>query len=154
MVKRHTFRLGTVLRLRKMTEDDCRRRVAMQLREIARVESDVRRLEEQFEWETGRSRKDQQNPTMDVMTIRRRRSYMGHLQRRRQECAEQVGTLQEKLSQEQRALADASREVKALEKLRDKQLARQREMELRAQRAEEDEIGRQMFLRFRSVSTE
>ena len=152
MAKRFTFRLGTVLRLRKMAEDDCRRRVAARLREIARVESDIRRLEEQFEWEVGRSRDDQRDPHMDVMTVRRRRSYMGHLQRRTRVCEQQMRTLQQKLEEDRSTLALASKRVKALEKLRDRQWTRHIEAQRRAERVEEDEIGQQLFLRHRVLS--
>ena len=154
MAKKYTFRLQTVLRLRKTAEDECRRRVAGRLREIARVESEVRHLHEQFAWEVDRSRDDQRNPAMNVMTIRRRRGYMGHLQRRKGECEAQVRVLREKLEEDQKALAHASKEVKVLEKLRDRQWDRHRELERRAERAEEDEIGQQMFLRHELVSTE
>jgi len=44
--------------------------------------------------------------------------------------------------------------VKLLEKLRDRQWARQREIERRAERAEEDEVGQQVFLRRRMLRTE
>jgi len=154
MAKKYTFRLQTVLRLRKMAEDECRRRVADRLREIGRAESDVRRLEEQYDWEIGRSRDDQQSPSMNVMTVRLRRSYMGHLQRSERECEAHIRVLREKLEEEQRALAHASKEVKALEKLRDRQWERHREQQRRAERAEEDEIGQQMFIRPRLVSVE
>lgn len=153
MAKRFIFRLGTVLRLRKMAEDDCRRRVAARLREIAGVESEIRRLEEQFEWELGRSRDDQRDSHMDVMTVRRRRSYMGYLQRCTCERRRHVHALQEKLEEDRSALAEASKEVKALEKLRDRQWARHIETQRRAERAEEDEIGQQVFLRHRALST-
>ncbi len=154
MAKKFTFRLETVLRLRRTTEDACRRRVAERLREIARVESDVRRLDEQFHWELDRSRVDQQSPEMDVMTVRRRRSYMGHLQRRISGCEAQIDALRKQLEEDQKALAHASKEVKLLEKLRDRQWARQREIERRAERAEEDEVGQQVFLRRRMLRTE
>lgn len=153
MAKRFTFRLETVLRLRRMAEDECRRRVAERLREIARVEADVRRLDEQFHWEVDRSRVDQQSPEMDVMTVRRRRSYMGYLQRSIGGCEAQSDALRKKLEEDQKALAHASKEVKVLEKLRDRQLDRQRESERRAERAEEDEVGQQVFLRRQMVRT-
>lgn len=153
MAKKYSFRLQTVLRLRKTTEDECRRRVADRLRAIARAESEVRRLEEQHEWEVDRSRTEQLSPGMDVLTVRRRRGYMGHLRRRAHACEAHIRSLQERLEQEQRASAQASKEVKALEKLRDRQWERYRAGQLRAERAEEDEIGQQMFIRRRLMST-
>lgn len=154
MAKKYTFRLQTVLRLRKTTEDECRRRVAVCLREIALAESDVRRLDEQFGWEVSRSRDDQQSSEMDVTIVRQRRSYMGYLQRRHYEIEEHIRVLRKKLQENQGALAHASKEVKALEKLRDRQWDRQRELERRAEQAEEDEIGQQMFMRQRLVNAE
>ena len=153
MAKKYSFRLQTVLRLRKTTEDECRRRVADRLRTIAQVESDVRHLGEQHDWEVERSRAEQLGPGMDVLTVRRRRGYMGHLRRRKHACEAHIRSLREKLDQEQRALAQASKEVKALEKLRDRQWERHRAGQLRAERAEEDEIGQQMFMRRRLTST-
>ncbi|MCP4592556.1 MAG: hypothetical protein GY842_17625, partial [bacterium] len=82
MAKRSTFRLQTVLRLRKQAEDECRRRVAGRLRDIARAEMDIGEIEEQTRWEMERSRRDQLDSKMDVMAIRRRRGYMGFLHRR------------------------------------------------------------------------
>ena len=108
------------------------------------MESDVRRLDEQFLWEIDRSRNDQLNPRMDVLTVRRRRSFMGHLQGRERECQERIRFLRAKLDEDQRVLTRASKEVKVLEKLRDRQLARHRDLERRAQRAEEDEIAQSL----------
>ena len=147
MAKRYTFRLATVLRLREMAEDECRRQVAVRLRDIAQAESDGQRLVEQFEWEVSRSRDDQQKGAMDVLTVRRRRAYMGYLQRRQRECAARVAGLRQQLAQEQAALAHAAKEVKVLEKLRERQAARHAEIERRAERAAEDEVAQSLTFR-------
>jgi flagellar FliJ protein len=154
MAKRFTFRLEAVLRLRRMAEDDCRRQVASKLREIARVTSDMRRLDEQHRWEISRTRENQQLTSMDVLAVRRCRSYMGYLHRRQRECEGQVRGLRRELEEDQRALAHASKEVKVLEQLRDRQWARHRDAERRAERNQEDEVAQLAFLRAGAAGAE
>jgi flagellar export protein FliJ len=146
MAKRFVFRLAAVERHRRRIEDDCRRRVAEALRRIAREESELRSIEEELRGELAGARAGRLLPTLDVMLARRQRGYIAWLERRRLEGEDRLRALQAQLKVEQETLLRATRDVKVMQKLRQRQHSRWADMERRAERVEEDEIGRQAFL--------
>jgi flagellar export protein FliJ len=146
MAKRFVFRLQPVLKLRERREEECRRRVAEQLRRIARVQDELRLIEAGLAAEIGRMREGQRQPTLDALLACRQRGYLAWLDRRRVETGQALGGLEAELSRERAALVQAARDVKALEKLRERQRSRADEAERLMLRRDEDEIAATAFL--------
>lgn len=154
MAKRYVFRLEAVLKLRKRREDDWRRRVAEQSRKVAAAQGELRLIEDELRGELSRTREGQLTASLDVTFASRQRGYLSWLERRKLDAGQHLATLDAQLRQQQGALIQASREVKTLEKLRERQQARAAECEHRALRVEEDEIGRQAFMTGRAALAE
>lgn len=147
MDRPYTFRLGAVLRYRQRREDECRRRVAEQLRRLGRIKHELRLLESALGDQMEQIRAAQLQSTLDVSLARGLRGYMLCLERRRADVLDALRRVESDLGREQEALTHAAREVKALEKLRDRQEARAAERDRRRLIADEDEIARDVCLR-------
>jgi len=158
MAKRYRFRLEVVLRLRRQKQDDCRRTVAARLRQIAGLGARIDRLNEALGTESARLRtlalpdgteRAGGAGALDIPGIRRHRNYALYLQddtaAARRELAEQRG----ELKREQAALAQAAKNVKALEKLEERQRRGHDLILRRAELAQADEIGAQFARRQR-----
>jgi len=155
MAKRFRFRLEVVLKLRKQKQDECRRVVAARLRQIAAVQTRIDRMSEDLDHQrvvqrrlvgpqaAGADSVDGRPALLDLTGIRRHRHYVTRLLQNIAAAERQLAELRTELRREQAALEEASREVKVIEKLEEKQRQRHNLVLARAERAEADEIGAQ-----------
>lgn len=146
MAKKNRFRLNTVLKLRKQREDGHRRIVAARLREIMRTQERIMTLSDQVEKEIDAMRGGRRGGMLDVTQIARHRHWLTHLQRGILETEAQLRAIQAKLSQERAELVAASRDRKALDKLKEKHVAKIRIQAEKRRRQEEDEMALRPFL--------
>jgi flagellar export protein FliJ len=150
------FRLETVLKLRRRRADDCRRAVAARLREIGSVAAKIAALETRLATEIEEARRDArpgaeaEAPDDLIVRMRRHRLYMGHLRRCIEAQQAALTELRSSLQQEQRVLTEAAKQVKVIEKLRARQLARHDEVERRAEQTAHDETALNIHRRGRS----
>lgn len=147
MARHYVFRLLPVLRLRERREDECRRRVAGQLRQIARVQGELQLLDDELTGEVSRIRDGQLERALDASLACRQRGYVAWLQRRRLDAGKAIAGLEAGLRTERAALVEAAREVKTLQKLRERQETRAAEAQRRQDRIEQDERAVQVYLR-------
>ena len=145
---RYRFRLQRVLETKEREEERCKLELAIAERRLGREE---RRLEEHFvEWE--RSRQEVLRPAARVLDLAREagwRSYFEYLAREIRRQREAVKHCARNVTAARTELLEASKEKKALERLKEKgRLAFLREMDRREQK-ELDEIGRDLYLRNR-----
>ncbi len=126
MAKRFVFRLETLLKLRRQREDKQKRVVAEWLRQISRVQREIRSLEEQIADQVGAMRDCIGHGRIDVPWIARNRHWLSHLQRGRLEAEGHLRLLEARLAQERVVLVHAMKEKRVLEKLRERQEDRYR----------------------------
>ncbi|HEY3244202.1 MAG TPA: flagellar FliJ family protein [Phycisphaerae bacterium] len=156
------FRLETVLKLRRQRENDGRRVVAARLREISAVTANLDALEGRLWAEVQEAREDAgvqaSRPIADgtpaaqdelIVRLRRHRLYMGHLRRCIEERESHLAELRRRLHEEQRVLTEAAKQVKVIEKLRERQFARFQETQRRAEMVMHDETALNLYRRAR-----
>lgn len=155
MAKRFQFRLETVAKLRRRRQDECRRVVAERVRQITAQQARIDGLGGQLDQTRGSLRglaapgDESAQVGLDLTGLRRHRHYANCLQQWIADAGQALVELNGHLATEQSALAQAAREVKALEKLEQKQRARYELTLARAERAEADETAAQLFRRRR-----
>jgi len=143
MAKRFVFRLEAVLKIRQRKLDEARRVVAQRLRGITRIRDRIAACHAGIAQAVEQSRDAQNQGAPDVEMLRRFRVYIGSMNRAIAEGEAEVAREREALRVEQEALTCAHRELKALEKLRERQWERHQQETARAERLENDEIGLQ-----------
>lgn len=141
MAKRFRFRLEAVQRVREQTRDEARRVVAARLRRVTRITERMAVYQHNLADAMERTRRSQEEPRPDLAMIRYCRTFIGAMHRALEQAREQLRLENEVLRDERRRLTEADREVKVLEKLRDRQWQRHREAEQREERAESDETA-------------
>lgn len=161
MAKRFKFRLETLRKLRKRRQDECRRMVAARLRQIAGVQDQIDAFNDQLDLHVAAMRRlawpgsgsaagaaagaGRVRPvwTVDLTGVRRHRVYTNHLRHTLTAAWQQVVALRAELTREQGVLAKATKAVKVLDKLEERQRQRHDLALARAERAETDEIAAQ-----------
>ena len=121
MARRFTFRFDTMLKIRRQREDEHKRIVAGRLREITKVQEQLASLDRQIRDELASIRSRQEPGTIDMQQVIRHRRWLGHLHKGVLDGQAQLGFLEAKLAQERAALAEAAKQRRILEKLRERQ---------------------------------
>ena len=163
MAKRFRFRLEVVRRLRKQKEDECRRVVAERLRQVSEVRSRISELTNRLHEEhavmrnlAGTKAGDGRKPeagtvssaqALDVTDMRRHHAYVNYLHHAIAEADGRLSALQAELRDEQAQLAEASKQLKVIDKLKERQRARHELGLRRAELTEADEIAAQFARR-------
>jgi flagellar FliJ protein len=143
------FRLEPLLKIRRLKEDEARRVVAERLREIRKAEEGIAALDQQLLEASATMRSLVLAGRIVPQEAARQRGYIGSLQGRRLSLAAQLAALRQNLAADRAALAEASKNRKILEKLKERQRQRRvREQELTEQRAT-DEQGVVQYVRER-----
>jgi flagellar export protein FliJ len=150
MAKRFVFRLEAVQKVRQRKLDEARRVVADRQRRILRIRHRIDACRHGIAIAVGDSRAAQREGRPDVIEIRRYRSYMGAMHRAIADAELEMAQEKERLRAEQEQLSDANKEVKAIEKLRERQWERHCQEQNRADRVESDEIALQLYRRMRA----
>jgi len=145
MARRFEFRLEAVLKLRRRRCDACRRRVADGARRAQEHERRLAALRERLQRERRAGRSDARSARLDPVRLGRRQLYVGHLDRSIEAQTRALEQLRRDLELQRRALADASRELKVMETLRERQWRRHCEAEAKAETLEQDELAVQRF---------
>ncbi len=154
MAKRFNFRLEAVMKLRKQKEDENKRAVAQRLREMSKLQDHLMTLNEQIASEIRRVRENAVHAHLDASDLSKRRFWISHLQRGVLEAESRMRHLEQQLTADRAVLAEASKEYKVIETLRDKRLqAHHREQE-RLETIEADEMAVSLFVRRQSESAE
>lgn len=146
MAKRFVFRLETLLKIRRQREDRQKRVVAERLRQISRIQGEIASFERQIGRQIDAMRVDASGSSLDVQNLVRNRHWLSHLQRGRLEADGHLRLLEARLAQERAVLANAAKEKKILEKLKEHQQTRYaKELDYREQAAS-DELSTVRFV--------
>ena len=152
MAKRFRFRLEVVRRLRKQKEDECRRVVAERLRQVNGVRGRIGMLTEHLHREHLVIRRDASAGEaaagrLDMDGLRRRHAYVNYLHRSINEAKGELVRLLVEFERDRARLAEASKELKVIDKLEERQRARHELGVRRAELAEADEVAAQFTRR-------
>jgi len=135
------FRLATLLRLREATRDERR----SQLAQAYRAEEIVRAEAERIEGELGDleqlGRSACRPGHIDVDRLLEVRRYEAILQAQKQQAQKQQRMIEDEIERRRQAVAEANREVRVLEQLREKQYQRHCQEEHRQEIKQLDEVG-------------
>lgn len=145
-MKKFRFRLETVLKLRRLAEDQKKRAVGELLTEI----HEHQRVAVEFDAAVaaaGRELKQRHaRGHIDLAWLSNYQSYVGHIRKNVAEKIEIVSQLQQKLVEARRELAEAAKQTKILEKLREKRKERYDDELNRLEVSEQDDIATKSFL--------
>ncbi len=142
------------MKLRKQKEDENRRAVAERVREMTALQDHLMTLNEQIASEIRRARENAVQAHLDTSDMSKRRFWIAHLQRGVLETESRMRNLDKQLTVDRTVLAEASKEYKVIETLRDKRFqAHNREQE-RLETIEADEIAVIRFVRRQSENAE
>ncbi len=147
MAGRFRFRLEAVRRVRKQTQDTQRRVVADAARAVQEVGKRMGRLTEELDLTMDRSRDARQPNDLDISALRNHQVYRGCLHRRLMESATEIVKRRATLDVERSKLAETTKRLKAIEKLRERKLASHVKALHREELAGQDETAAGLYLR-------
>jgi flagellar FliJ protein len=146
VAKRFRFRLETLLKVRELREREAKRNVAAKRAEIARLDQ----LDEQTATEIRRHQSvllaAQQSGALDPVALQRGRAWIGHLRKTITLRHIQRQTLLEQLAERQAQWREARKQMRVLEKLKERRWDEHRRKEERLERAALDELAQQMHV--------
>lgn len=149
MARRFQFRLETVRKLKEQALDRQRRVVADTVRALGRVEQRIARLTRQLYRTIEQSRSAQQAAKLDVNSLCGQEFHRGWLHRKIMESHTELATTRAELHVERAKLAEAWKQLRAIERLREKQWTRYRTELAREEQAANDEAALNLHLRKR-----
>ena len=149
MAKRFSFPLEAVLKVRKQHQDEKKRTVAERLREVSRLQSNLMSLNEQIASESRKTCDNAVHAHLDVSEMSRRRFWISHLQRGLLETEFQIRALERQLDKDRQVLAEATKECKVVEKLKERKFEEYSEEMQRQETLEADELAINRYLQQR-----
>jgi flagellar protein FliJ len=147
MARRFQFRLEVVERLRRQAVDQHRRVVAEKTRAVTSAESRLSDITAQLRETVSLSRKERLSASLDVNALRNHQVHSGWLQRKALDAQSELMLRRSELRDARARLAEASKQLKVIEKLRERQWARFNEKQQRREQNEADEVGLQQYFR-------
>jgi flagellar protein FliJ len=149
MMKKFSFRLETVLKLRRLAEDEKQRAVGQLLSEIHDCQQQAVKLDLAARAAGSELKERNQTGRIDLTWMGNYQSYVGHLRAGIAERIDMVAQLQQRLTEARQELAEAAKQTKILEKLKEKRKQRYDSEIKRAETREQDDIASRNFLRSR-----
>ena len=141
------FRLDAVERLRRQDRDGQRRKVAEAARDVQHVENRIALLTQQLADTVDGTRRQRQAQLLDVVSLKRQQFYRGELNRRIEESNKGLLEKLTALEAQRATLIESSRQLKVIEKLRERFRARHEEKMRRIERRAMDEVGAVSYAR-------
>jgi len=147
MARRFRFRLETVRRLRKQALDAQRRVVADAVQALVRVEERIAVLTRRWHGVVDQSRDAMRIQRLDLVSLSGHQVYRGWLDQEIGKSKESLGRKRAELDAERARLAETSKELKVIDKLRERQWERFSVKIAREEQVANDEAALQMYLR-------
>jgi len=149
MARRFRFHLETVERLRKQARDAQRRAVADAARAVGTIEERILRLTRQLSDTLDGARDTLRLGRLDLASLRGHELYRGWVHRRIAESYTELACRRSELDVERAKLVEASKQLKVIEKLRERRWRRHLVDVAREEQAASDEAAVQLYLRRR-----
>jgi flagellar FliJ protein len=139
-----TFSLDGVLRHRKHVEQERQRELAVHQQRVRECENELRQLDQTLKGNLADVRENRLVGKLDMGFLAAYRRYSASVQRKGTEIAQRMAIFQRQVETAQKALAEAAKQRKIVEKLREKQFERWKEELSRKEAAELDEVSTRM----------
>lgn len=144
MAKRFRFRLETLLDVRRMREDEAKRKVGAKSAEIAQIDRLNEQTTDEILAQQETLRGSQQQAALDTADLQRARAWIAHLRRTIAERQTHKARLLEELHELQDALRQARVQTRVIEKLRERRYDEHRRANDRREQAEIEELAQQL----------
>ena len=144
---RFVFSLEPVLRHRVHAERERMRELAACQAEITRLQAELKALNDAIQGSAADMKANHLTGPIDVGYLAAQRRFTVAMQRKGQTLVQDMARQQRKVDDAQRLLAEAAKERKVIEKLREKQLERWNQDAARREQADADEVGAQFGYR-------
>ncbi len=142
------------MKLRKQKEDENKRAVAQRVTEMSKLQDHLMTLNEQIASEIRKARENAVHAHLDTSDMSKQRFWISHLQRGVLETEFRMRNLEKELTADRTVLAEASKEYKVIETLRDKRLQAHNDEQERLETIEADEMAVNQFVRRQSENAE
>jgi|SRR6185295_14202716 len=140
-MRRFQFRLQSVLELREVARNQCRAQLAESFAAARDLDARQQSLDREL-LEFVAMRQSGQTGLLDVSHLGRVQRYESALRGDLQALLAQRRSLEERIEHERQSLVDADRQVRVIERLRDRQLARHQQQTAAAAARELDDLAR------------
>lgn len=147
MAQQFRFRLETVRKLRSQARDRQRRIVAEAVQQVVRNEEHIAQVNRELRSSLDDALSDRSAMKMDVAALRENQLYRGWLHRKILDADIELTKSNSVVNQERSKLVEATKRLKVLEKLRERQWDRYQTKLKRAEQMMYDEASLQMFVR-------
>jgi flagellar protein FliJ len=144
---RFVFSLEAVLRQRTHAEQERMRELAVVQAEMTRLQAELKALNDSMRETAADMKENHLVGTLDVAYLAASRRFTLAMQRKGQVLVQDMARQQQKVDAAQRLLAEAAKERKVIEKLRERQFERWKQEVERKELAEMDEVGAQFGYR-------
>ncbi|MGH7176405.1 MAG: flagellar export protein FliJ [Tepidisphaeraceae bacterium] len=141
---RFVFRLQGVMRQRKLAEQEKQRALAVHQARLNALGEELRQLERSLRAASDDVRNHRLVGVLDLQFLAAHRRFLGAMQKRGMTILQRVALAKRDLDEARVALAQAARETKVIEKLRQRQHDRWRADQERREMIEMDEVGMQL----------
>ena len=149
-MKKFRFRLESVLKLRRLAEDEKQRAVGGLLSEIHDRQQEAVELDLAARAAGGELKERNHSGRIDLTWIGNYQSYVSHLRAGIAARIDMVAQLQQRLTESRQELAEAAKQTKILEKVKEKRKQRYDDEIKRLETREQDDIATRNFLRSRA----
>lgn len=139
-----TFKLQAVLQHRKMQEQQAQRAFAVVAAKQAALQARVNAMDDNLRDVLADLRANHLTGTLDLAFLAGHRRFMMAMQRQGIDLVQELSAIKPEVDAAHTALAEAAKQRKILEKLREKQLARWNESLAAKELAAADEVAMQM----------
>jgi flagellar protein FliJ len=146
-VAKFVFKFDGVLRQREHVETQRQRELAIVQQEMTRLQAELKQLNESVEGSTNDLRTNHLTGKLDLNFLAAHRRFMLAMQRKAMGLVQQIASVQKRVDIAQAALAEAAKQRKIMEKLREKNLERWKADLARKEMTETDEIAMQIGYR-------
>jgi flagellar FliJ protein len=141
------FNLDAVLRQRLLAEQERQRDLAVHQGEMVRLQGELKALNDSIQSSAADLKDNRLTGPIDVAFLAAHRRYSVAMQRRGMQLVQDMARQQRKVDDAQRLLAEAAKDRKVMEKLREKQYERWRAEQASKELAATDEVGMQLAQR-------
>jgi flagellar FliJ protein len=141
------FKFDGVLRQREHVETQRQRELAVVQQEMTQLQIELRALNDSVRGSTDDLRNNHLTGRLDLNFLAAHRRFMLAMQRKGDGIAQRIATVQKRIDEAQSALAEAAKQRKIMEKLREKAFDRWKADLARKEMTETDEIAMQMGYR-------
>jgi len=144
---RFKFQLEGVLEHRKNIEEEKQRALAMVFAEMQRLKIELSDLDQVARGAVADLRQNRLTGPLDMSFLAAHRRFTGSVQRKALAIAQKMALVQRQIDEARAALAEAAKQRKIIEKLRERQLERWQSQQHRQEMDELDDIGMQLAFR-------